>query len=329
MRGKWVWISVGAVLAGVGGAALSQHYRARAPAPPPRTAGAAVLATSEVTLSGKIRPQHVTEVSASVSGNIDAFLVDVGQDVYQGQVLARIGGSGLESARESAASAVERARDQVTRAEAAVTSARLEESRADAAGERARLSLDRVEKAWARQQTLFKAGATPRLTYEKSQREYQDAQQEFDILDKAVRAARDQVQNALGQVTAARKTLADAVQQLDDAQGDLEAAEVRSPVDGFVVARNGEAGKPAPESGGLFQIATDLYALEVPLDPVPPVLQRLRPGMQALVLILDLQSTAIPGAIKEIKGSQVIVEFGSTSPAIKPGMQADVRLKLE
>ena len=59
------------------------------------------------------------------------------------------------------------------------------------------------------------------------------------------------------------------------------------------------------------------------------MLQRLRPGMQALVLILDLQSAAIPGDIKEIRGSQAIVEFGSPSPAIKPGMQADVRLKLE
>jgi len=93
MRAKWVWISVAAVLAGVGGAALSQRYHDRAPAPPPRASGAAVLSAPEVTLTGRIRAQHVTEVSAAVSGNVDAFLADVGQDVYQGQVLARLGGT--------------------------------------------------------------------------------------------------------------------------------------------------------------------------------------------------------------------------------------------
>jgi hypothetical protein len=33
--------------------------------------------------------------------------------------------------------------------------------------------------------------------------------------------------------------------------------------------------------------------------------------------------------VREIKDNQVIVEFDSTLPAIKPGMQADVRFKLD
>jgi len=44
---------------------------------------------------------------AQVDGVIDAFLVDGGQEVYQGQVLARIGSQGLESSRDAASSAVE------------------------------------------------------------------------------------------------------------------------------------------------------------------------------------------------------------------------------
>ena len=35
------------------------------------------------------------------------------------------------------------------------------------------------------------------------------------------------------------------------------------------------------------------------------------------------------GVVREIKDNQVIVEFNSNLPAIKPGMKADVRLKLE
>jgi len=37
----------------------------------------------------------------------------------------------------------------------------------------------------------------------------------------------------------------------------------------------------------------------------------------------------MPGVVGEIKDNRVMVEFDSTLPAIKPGMRADVRFKLE
>jgi multidrug resistance efflux pump len=329
MRGKWILISIAAVAAGAGLAALSLHRRP--PAPPPATSGAAVLPDqNEVTLSGKIRPQHVLHVGAAVEGNIDAFQADVGDEVFEGQVLARIGGAGLETARQSAAAAVDQAQGQVTRAEQTVNSARLEQSRADATAQRARLELERVQKVYARQRTLNAAGATPRLTYEKALAEYQTALQEAEVMDKASRAAADLLQDANNQLTAARKNLDDKNQQLEAAEGDFQKAELRAPAAGLVVARKGELGKPASEAGeDMFQIATDLYALEVPLEPTPPQLKRIHPGQPALVLVLDLQSAGIPGGVKEVKDQEVIVEFNSTMPAIRPGMRADVRLKLE
>jgi HlyD family secretion protein len=122
----------------------------------------------------------------------------------------------------------------------------------------------------------------------------------------------------------------DREQQLEESQGNLQAAEVRSPVDGTVVGRRAEIGKPAFEAGGeFFLIATDLYALEVTLEPKPEDLGRIRPGQQAMVLVLDLQGQGLPGVVKEIKGNQVVVEFQSNLPAIKPGLMADVRLKLD
>jgi multidrug resistance efflux pump len=330
MRGKWALLSVAAVLAGAAGGALSLRYRRPAPAPPVRAAGAAVLPANQVTLSGAIRPQHVVGVGAQVSGVIDAFLVDVGQDVYQGQVLARIGSQGLESSREAAASAVDHAQERVSRAEAAVAGARLEQSRADAEAQRARFAMDRAEAAFSRQQLLFSQGATPRLVYEKSQREYDSARTEFAVMDKAARATADGVQNALQELASARKILADENRRLEESQAAFEAADVHSPVDGLLVGRNGEVGKSAQEFGdNLFQIATDMYALEVALEPEPPVLRRIRPGQPALVLVPDLESAGIAGDVKEIKGTQVLVEFNSTIPAIRPGMLADVRLRLD
>jgi HlyD family secretion protein len=269
-------------------------------------------------------------VGAQINGVIDAFLVDVGQDVYQGQVLARIGSQGLDSSREAAASAVDHAQERVIRAEAAVAGAHLEQSRADAEAQRARFAMERAEAAHSRQQLLFSQGATPRLVYEKAEREYDSARAEFAVMDRAARATFDRVQSLLQEVASAQRILAGENQRLEESQAAFEAADVHAPVDGLLVGRNGEVGKPAREFGdNLFQIATDTYALEVALEPQPPVLKRLRPGQPALVLIPDLQTPGITGDVKEIKGAQVLVEFNSTIPAIRPGMLADVRLKLD
>jgi len=328
LSGKWLLAAIAAIALGVAGGALSLHWKHRAPAAPTRTSGAALLQNNgEVAVSGKIRPQHIVTVKAGMDGDLDAFLVDVGQDVFEGQALARIGASGLEQARAAAEAAVTTAQDQVARAESAVAAARMESSRADADQQRSRMARDRLQQLWDRQQALFRAGAASRQAYEKAQRDFDSARQESEIMDKAALTSAELLTASQNNLSAARKDLAERNRDLEVAQSNMQSAEVRSPVDGLVVARNGEPGKPAV--GELFEIATDMFALEVVLEPPPPVLNRLRPGQQALVLIPDLQSAGMPGAVKAIHGGEVVVEFECPLPAVKPGMLADVRFKLE
>jgi multidrug resistance efflux pump len=330
MRGKSIPVLAGVVLLGLAVGVVVWRGR-RHPVPPPAAATAAAIAVAqnEVTLQGKIRPQHITGVGASVSGFIEAFLVEPGADVYEGQVLARIGAQGLESSREVAQAALERAQEQVSKAEAAVTAARMELSRAEADAQRSRMALDRAERASARQQTLFREGATPRLVYEKALKEYEAALKDYELIDATVRTGREHIQSGADEVNGAKKIVADKMRLLEEAQDNLSAAEVHSPVDGYVVSRKGEVGGSAGLSDELFQIATDLYALEVAVEPKAELLKRIVPGQPALVLVLDLQNAAMPGVVREIKDNQVIVEFNSALPAIKPGMQADVRFQSE
>ncbi len=329
MRGKWLLISAFAVVAGVGGGALSHRFR-KTPPPTPAGASAAILNTNEITISGTIRAQHITGVGAAIEGNLEAFLADVGDEVFEGQVLARVGSSGLETTREQASAAVEFAQQQVSAAESAVNSARMESSRADADLQRARSQVDRTQKTFERQNTLHKAGATPKLRYDAAVEEYDAAVKEFDVMDKAVRAARDQVQGATERLAAAKRALTQKGEELEEAQGAFASAEVRAPVAGVIVGRKGEIGKSARDAGDqLFQIATDLFTLEVVADPKAEDLKRIHPGQQALVLVLDMQSAGMPGVVKDIKEPDVIVEFNSNMPGIKPGMRADVRVKLE
>ena len=126
------------------------------PAAPARAAGALELPASDiVTFTGAIRAQHVATVGASVDGSIEMFLADVGQEVSQGDALARIGSPALASDRESAANAVERARDQVARLQDALNAAILEKSRAEADLERGQAELDRAHGEYDKQRGYY------------------------------------------------------------------------------------------------------------------------------------------------------------------------------
>jgi len=330
MRLRWLWIpALVVVLIGVAGLLVIRKHRIEASAPP-RAEAAVIQQQPEISLSGVIRPRNIQNVGATVSGDIEAFMVNVGDEVFEGQTLARVGTTGLESDRETAANGVQAAEQQVSSAEAAVNAARLEVSRAEADAQRSRMALDRADRIYTRQKTLHAAGATPRIVYEKAQQDYEAAAAEYGAMQKAAQASADILKSATERLESVRRLLEDKSHQLELAQGAYQAGEIRSPVDGLVVSRKGEVGKPAQEAGDeLFTIATDIYALEVAVEPATDVLKRMYPGQAALIAVLDVQAGGIPGVVREIKGLQAIVEFNSTIPAIRPGMRADVRLKMQ
>src|SRR5437763_1319028 len=99
MRAKWLLVVAVVVAAGIGAGALSHRLRKAAPAAPQRSA-AAIVNGNELVLPGTVGAQHVTNVTAEIDGNIEAFTAEVGDEVFEGQLLARIGSAGVETARE-------------------------------------------------------------------------------------------------------------------------------------------------------------------------------------------------------------------------------------
>ena len=333
MRGKWLLLSVTVILAAIAAGALSVLRKERAEKAEPPRAAAVVQPPSpppnEVSLPGRIQAQHVVPVGEQIEGNIDSFLVDVGQEVFEGQLLARMTNLGLETARESALTSAQSAQDRVNKIEADIIAARLEASRARADAIRSRNEYDRAERTYHRQQVLNNAGATPRMTYEKSQRDYEKAQMEYDSLDTLARQADSRVNELNEQLQNARRLLDDKKQQLEGLQTSMQGMEVHAPVAGVIVGRRGEVGKPHERGTVLFDIASDLSQLEVALEPEPPVLARIRPGQQALVIVADLQGQGIPGTVKDVENTVVKVAFTSPTAALRPGMTAQVRIRVE
>lgn len=331
MRGKWILFAVAAVLAAIAAGALSVARKSAAPerANERKAAQAGPATLTEISLPGKIQAQQVVSVPVPIEGTIEAFSADVGQEVFEGQILAYIRNTKVDSTLEIANEEANKARDRVTSGEGEITAARLELSRANADAARAKSELERAEKTYLRQQMLLREGATPRLVFEKAEREYNAAKDEAESKEAVARAAQDRLDELNRNLDVFQRMLNDKSAALEQAKADIAAGEVRSPVDGLVVARRGQPGESVNRSiQDLFQIAVATSAMEVVANAQPPVLSRIHPGQAASIILPEAPNGEIAGSVRELRNGQVVVSFISPTPAIKPGLSAQVRIKL-
>jgi multidrug resistance efflux pump len=331
IRGKWVLFATAVILLAIAAGAVSVVWRERfKPKPKPQPAASVtIFSGSEISLSGKVQALHVVTVPAPIDGKIEMFHVDDGQEVSQGQLLAQIASESLNAAQEAAAHELEQIQSRVNTLESSIIAARLEASRAAANASRANTEFDRADKAYQRQKTLLSAGATPKLAYEKAEKEYLTARSEADTLAAVAKQAEDRVGAMKADLDGARKTLDEKTEALDNVKGELAAGEVRSPVDGIIVGRRGDAGDSVDRSmKDFFQIATDLNLLAVMVEPQPAVLARIRPGQGALITVAEVPNENLSGVVKTAADGKVTVEFTSPTSLIRPGVSAQVTIKL-
>lgn len=331
MRGKWVLFGGITILAAIAAGALSVHYRNALPklsqhAAPAQPSVPAPVA--EVSLVGQIQPQHVVNVPAPIDGTVESYGAEIGQDVFEGQLIAHIQNTKLDAVVEGANLEFERVRARVQQIEAAITSARLEASRAGADASRSKSEFDRANKFYERQQMLYREGATPRLVFEKAEREYKAAKEDLDTKQRVSEQSDERVDTLNRELDAAKRALDERQEALDQAKAEVASGDVRAPVDGLVLSRRGQPGEEVNRTmEDLFTIAVTLTSLEVAVQPEPAVVQRIKAGQPAAIHLAEAPEE-IAGTVREIKDGRVIIDFTSPTPAIRPGMTAQVRLKL-
>lgn len=318
------------LLAGTGGAGAWWFYQRHLQTqPPPRPTAPPIYSGSEITLEARIQARDVVSVAAPIAGVIEALYADVGQEVASGQLLADIRNQMLESEKSAAQLALERAQTRVNNLEGQLTAARLEASRASAEATRARMELERLQKIWERQKLLYSEGATPRLLYEKAEKDYQLARAEATASQEAAQKAEERVSEVQKELDNARKVLTEATKDLEEADAHLAAGQLRSPVDGVIIQRKGNAGEEIqPGVRDFFVIAVNLNQLQAVADAPPTVWPRLKPGQPALVLVAEAPEP-LPGAIDKLEGGRVFVAFSNPHPQVKPNLTATVRIRLD
>jgi len=319
--------AVAAVLVIAGAAFLNWKPRAPSPKPAP-TPPAAIAPPAEISITGKIEATKVVNVPVPVDGVIEQLVADVDDDVVVGDVLARIKNPKIAAAQQKTENVAGRARNRVAELETALIGAELEASRSEADATRAKLEFERAEKAYEREKMLMSEGITPRLVYEKAQQEYNSLKAQTHDFSEAAKKAADRLTSLKAELESTRKAAEQRANDSDNAQSTIIAGEVRSPVEGVVIARHGSQGDSVTRKvKDFFRIAVNLTALQVVVTPQPPELQRVHAGQTAAIVIADTAGLT-PGKVREIKAGQVYIDFTSPSLSIRPGMSAQVKIKV-
>ncbi len=330
-QGNWIYLAalLGiAGLAGGGGYYFYQSYRGPAsPAPKAETLPAADPTAASYT--GKIRATKTIPIPAPIDGTLEEVTVADGEEISEGQLLARISNSTLELAKQEATEALEQAKAKLENLESQLIAARLEASRASADLARVKADYETASRAFERQKVLFREGAGARRAYEGAEAAFRKAAEERAQLENTQRGADSRALGLQKNVEDARTKLSEATTELEEADAEVLTGQILSPANGLLVNHKKNAGDQVTRDvADLFEIAVDLTAMEVVVDLAAALTGKVSAGQGAWVQVAEAGPQPLEGKVREVKEGQAFVEFVSPSPVIKPGMTAQVRFLL-
>jgi HlyD family secretion protein len=252
-----------------------------------------------VTADAVLYPREQANIVPKITAPVRRFLVNRGDHVKQGQLLAE-----LEN-RDLVAAATE-SRGQLAQAEsnARVTTAGVPEqvTKAQTDVDSARQQLDAAQKLLESRQQLFKEGAIARKQVDEAQVGEAQARAQFATAEQHLKALKDvgeaeQVKSAAAQVEAARG-------HSESAQAQADYASIRSPISGVITDRPLYEGEMAQAGMPLFTVM-DVSAIVARVNLSQAQAKNIKVGNDATMAPTD--------GSEPVRGKVTIV-----SPAVDP-----------
>jgi HlyD family secretion protein len=179
-----------------------------------------------VVATGKVQPITKVEVKSKASGIVKQLLVDAGDRVKQGQILAELDKEELQAQVRGDEAQLSAAEANLRAAEADV-----ERSKVDAEG----VDIPTLQRAYERAKTMAAQGVVSASALDDAQRNYELAVNKRQLASAQLTVNQAKVKQAQAQVTQYRASLSRSSEQLNYAT-------VVAPIDGVVLSRDVEVG---------------------------------------------------------------------------------------
>lgn len=245
--------------------------------------------------NGRIEATEIN-ISSKLSGQLEEILVQEGDFVEPGQVLARIKVSALEAQLREIQAQQRQAQDGIATAEAQVAMRISEKAAAAAMVEQRETELVAAKNRLARTEILAKDGAV-------SKQQLDDERADVKSVAAVLSAARAQVDSAQSAIVAARSQVSSAHSQVDAIKAtierinfDIEDAQLKAPLKArvqFLVAQPGEM----IAAGGRVMNLIDLSDVYMTFFLPETVAGRIAIGTEVRIVLDAAKNVVIPAKV--------------------------------
>lgn len=309
------WMLLGLLLAGLGGSGLliqRQLQQQRAERLERLTVPVQVVdLTQRLRVSGQVQPLRQVNVSPRESGRLAELLVDQGDEVVAGQLLAQMDYGDLASGIRQAQARIQELQARLAEQQAGERPQVI--AAAQARVDAARSQVDLAQRELERIQALVQAGVVARseldqrsARLEQAQADLRAAQQELERLQLGSRP--ETLQQIQAQIAQAQAELAQRQSRLAD-------TEVRAPFSGVVVQRFAEVGSfvapttaasdaTAASSSSILALA---QGIEVRAEVPEAQIAQVRVGQPVEIRSLAYPDRLVQGRVKRIAPATVVV----------------------
>lgn len=289
-------------------AAAAETAPAAAPALPAITVSTVTSQrmVDRVIASGLVSAVEEVQVAPLVEGQpLDQLLVDVGDMVTEGQVLAVLSKTTLDLQKTEAVASLAAAKSTIAQAQAQLVEA-------EAAAAEAQRVASRTAK-------LREQGTTP--------------QAQLDTANSNAISANARVTVARQGLESARAQLALAEARLENVDLNLARTEVKAPVAGKIVARNAKIGAIATAAGQPMFVITRDAALELRADVAEADILRLAPGQKARLRAVGM-AEPLAGTVRLVEPAidpvtrlgRVRISVDGTTDTLRTGMFVEAEI---
>jgi len=282
-----------------------------------------------VVATGKIEPISKVEIKSKANGIIEALLVDVGNVVKPGDVLAELDKEQLQA----------RLREEEANRQAAIASlkaaeAQLEKNIIEAEGPEVEFTRRALERA----QNLFEQKLV-------AQSALDDARSAYEVALNRQRSARGQLAVAKARVAESNAKVAQAQAAVARADEELRNSTLRSPIQGMVLSRDVEIGSPVSSILNLGAAATlvmtlgDINQVFVRGKVDEADIGRVRLSQQARISVETFKDKKFEGKVTQISPIgvekdnvttfEVEVSINNPGNELKANMTANAEIVLE
>ncbi|KGE87259.1 MAG: efflux RND transporter periplasmic adaptor subunit [Phaeodactylibacter xiamenensis] len=247
----------------------------------------------EVSASGKVFPQTEVKISSDVSGEIVDLLIEEGDSVVSGQLLARIDPDAFESQVERGAASVNSAKAQLANARAQIEQFTAQKEQIEA-------QLINAREIQDRNKPLYEDGVI-------SEADYQQSLANLRALEANLRSAEANVKAAKQSAEAAAYTVQSSEASLKELKTSLRRTEIFAPMSGIISRLDVEEGERVV---GTIQMAgtemmriANLNAMEVRVEVSENDIPRVTVGDEVAIEVDAYIDRVFKGKVTQIANS--------------------------